>query len=135
MSDSEELIFANEAFYMAFAGQDMQAMKSIWSEKSPATCVHPGWGVISGYDEIIASWLGIMSAPQSPAIEPLEPLVSIEGDVGIVVCFEALNGGFLIATNLFIREDDQWRMIHHQAGPTSSRPARPQGGPVPDNLH
>jgi len=32
------------------------------------------------------------------------------------VCYEVLEGGFLAATNVFVREDGAWRMVHHQAG-------------------
>ena len=33
--------------------------------------------------------------------------------------YEQVGGGFLVATNWFAREGGAWRMIHHQAGPTS----------------
>ncbi len=31
---------------------------------------------------------------------------------------EAVGGGYLVATNIFIREAGAWKMVHHQAGPT-----------------
>jgi hypothetical protein len=38
-----------------------------------------------------------------------------------VVCEEELDGGTLIASNLFVREDGSWRLVHHQAGQLVAR--------------
>jgi hypothetical protein len=37
------------------------------------------------------------------------------GDVAIVQCEEELDAGHLAATNMFVREAETWKMIHHQA--------------------
>ena len=53
------------------------------------------------------------------------------GDTALVLCEEELDGGTLVASNLFVREDGAWRIAHHQAGQlvarrqTSRRPGRP----------
>jgi hypothetical protein len=49
----------------------------------------------------------------------------------LVVCYEVLDGGVLIATNGFVRESDGWRMVHHQAGPANDLPSEPS----PAKLH
>ena len=46
-----------------------------------------------------------------------------KGDVGWVVCYEVIGGAVLAASNVFIREDGAWVLIHHQAGPCESLPA------------
>ena len=46
------------------------------------------------------------------------------GDTALVICEEELDGGTLIASNLFVREDAAWRLAHHQAGQLVVR--RPQ---------
>ena len=38
------------------------------------------------------------------------------GDTALVICEEELGGGTLIASNLFVRETEGWRIAHHQAG-------------------
>jgi len=35
----------------------------------------------------------------------------------LVICEEELQAGHLIATNIFVKEDGGWRMVHHQASP------------------
>ena len=53
MPDREALLFANEAFYLAFADRDMEAMETTWSATTPVACIHPGWGVLTGRDEVL----------------------------------------------------------------------------------
>ena len=43
-----------------------------------------------------------------------------------MICREVLEQqGWLIATNLFAREEGGWRMVHHQAGPAAQRQPTP----------
>ena len=37
------VLFANEAFYRAFADRDMDAMAALWAADGPVACIHPGW--------------------------------------------------------------------------------------------
>ena len=122
MNDTETILFANEEFYRAFDDQDSKSMDRVWSQKFSVCCVHPGWGPIFVRTEIIKSWLAIMTNPESPKIRCLDPKAEIYGDIGVVVCFEELSNNFLIATNIFHREGSFWKMIHHQAGPTTASP-------------
>ncbi len=122
MSERDAVLFANEAFYRAFADRDAQAMDAIWSSNAPATCIHPGWGPIQDRDEIVASWAAILADDNAPDIQCRDADAQIYGDVAVVICFETLGEGRLIATNIFCREGSIWKMIHHQAGPTSAAP-------------
>ena len=119
MSDTESLLFANEAFYRAFADRDMQAMADIWSRERPVSCLHPGWGPLFARSEVISSWAAILSSPDAPKIRCINPRPQLFGDVGTVICFEQLEGGLIVATNIFVREGSLWKMVHHQGGATS----------------
>ena len=127
MPDSEAVLFANEAFYRAFADRDVAAMEALWSRAAPVACLHPGWGPIFGRDEVMASWAAIVAAPGAPDIRCHAPRAHILGDVARVVCFEEIAGSLLVATNLFVREGRLWKMVHHQAGPTAAAPP-PENG-------
>ncbi len=118
----EALLFANEAFYLAFADRDMAAMEDAWSATAPVACIHPGWGVLTGRDEVLESWTAIIANPDSPDIRVHAPEPHLYGDVGFVVCYEEIAGQYLIATNIFVRDGSVWRMVHHQAGPTAAVP-------------
>jgi hypothetical protein len=45
--------------------------------------------------------------------------VSLVGDTAIVTCYEGGSDepAHLAATNVFVLEDEAWRMVHHHAGP------------------
>ena len=118
MSELDAVLFANEAFYRAFADRDMDAMEDLWASSAPVCCIHPGWEAIYERDDVIESWRAIFSGGTSPAINCLAPRVYFYGAAAFVVCFEEIQGDHLIATNYFVREAGRWRMVHHQAGPT-----------------
>jgi hypothetical protein len=122
MSDHQALLFVNEAFYRAFADRDFEAMEALWSDIPPVTCIHPGWGMLDGRDDVLESWSAIISNPNSPNIECRVPTAYMHGDTGIVICFEQIEDQFLIATNIFVREGKIWKIVHHQSGPTADVP-------------
>ncbi len=132
--DEQAALFANEAFYRAFCDRDVAAMRALWAAHAPVACCHPGWGPISGRDAVLESWTAIMENPDSPAIACHDAHAHLLGECAMVICFEELEGGFTVATNLFVREDGAWRMVHHHAGPTSDRPRRRAAGP-PGAMH
>ncbi|GIK96054.1 MAG: hypothetical protein BroJett029_02630 [Alphaproteobacteria bacterium] len=121
MADEEEVLAANEAFYAAFAAADPAAMDALWSRQAPVACIHPGWGALTGREEVIESWRRIFrTAP--PDIVCHGARAFLLGDSAFVLCLEIMPEGVLIATNVFVREAGGWRMVHHQAGPTAERP-------------
>jgi hypothetical protein len=122
VAERDALLFANEAFYRAFADRDMLAMENVWSETAPIACIHPGWGALSGREQVLESWAAIIANTDSPDIQVHAPVPHLYGDVGFVVCYEEIAGQYLIATNVFVRDGKVWRMVHHQAGPTAAVP-------------
>jgi ketosteroid isomerase-like protein len=111
---SEGLLRANREFYRAFAAGDFVAMDRVWAEHRELLCVHPGWAVVRGRDRVMASWRGILRRPMS--ISARDAVAELLGEVGIVTCTEVLAEGELVATNVFVREQGHWRLIHHHAG-------------------
>ncbi len=118
-ANREAVLFANDAFYSAFAERDMAAMEALWSTEAPVAVIHPGWQALTGRDEVMESWQAILEGPNPPEITCHGASAHVCGDLAYVLCYEQVGGGFLVATNLFVREGGAWRMIHHQAGPTS----------------
>jgi len=129
MTDSDAVLAANLEFYRAFATRDLQAMDALWARQAPVACIHPGWPALADRDAIIESWRGILSSPESPRIVCYDERVFLYGDTALVVCEEELDGGTLVASNLFVREAEGWRIAHHQAGQLMTRaPQRPPPG-------
>jgi len=125
-TDSDAVLAANLEFYRAFTARDLVAMEALWARQSPVACIHPGWPALTERDAVMDSWHNILANPEAPRIACYDERVQLYGDVALVICEEELDGGTLIASNLFVREDGAWRLIHHQAGQLVAR--RPQGG-------
>jgi hypothetical protein len=64
VSDQISVLFANEAFYAAFAARDIEAMDELWSRRPNVTCIHPGWSPLIGRDSVMQSWRAILSNPR-----------------------------------------------------------------------
>jgi ketosteroid isomerase-like protein len=135
VSDEGEVLAANGAFYAAFATGDFEAMDSLWARIAPVACVHPGWPPVRGRDSVMSAWAGILQNPPRPAVRPFGEHVMLLGDVGMVIGFEAIGDITLVATNVFAREGDAWKMIHHQAAVTEKVPRESGGGDPPHRVH
>ena len=127
MSEHDAVLFANAAFYAAFAARDLGAMENVWSKDKSITCTHPGWQPLSGRDDVIASWRSILGNPAAPRITSRQERAVIYGDCAVVTCIEQINdpqGGaqYLTASNVFVRAGHIWVMVHHQAGPVNIDP-------------
>ncbi|NQW12427.1 MAG: nuclear transport factor 2 family protein [Alphaproteobacteria bacterium] len=122
MSQEAAVLFANEAFYLAFSMRDIKTMDELWSTHKYVSCVHPGWQPLTDRETVMESWVGIFGNPGAPRVELREPHVVFHGDVAVVTCYEVLDEGVLAATNLFRHEADSWKMIHHHASPVAEKP-------------
>jgi hypothetical protein len=130
-SEQFTVLFTNEAFYIAFAGRDLAAMDELWAKRSAVTCIHPGWLPLAGRVAVMESWQAILSSPSSPAIACWNASAHLLGEVAYVLCHEQLEHGYLAATNVFVREEGAWRMVHHQAGASPPPAILPGQGPQP----
>ena len=147
MSATEaEILFANAAYYTAFASGDVDAMDAIWAETTPVTCIHPGGPVLEGRDAVLESWVEILISGQTEGFTCHDAKVHMPGDMqgdGVgdlawVTCLEVLGDGALAATNIFVRENGTWKIAHHQACPTSALPDDAAGDDAlnpPTRLH
>ncbi len=118
MSEEEQAILAaNEAFYRAFAGNDYAAMETLWSSETDIAVIHPGWSPLHGYRAVMDSWDRLLSAPGSTPIICSEARVYRMEGAAFVICTESFDETELVATNIFVRESDSWKLVHHQSGP------------------
>jgi hypothetical protein len=131
MDDSDAVLAANLEFYRAFTTGDGDAMDALWARRAPVACVHPGWPALTDRPAVVESWRNIFGSPASPRIACYDERVLLYGDTALVICEEELEGGTLIASNWFVREDGAWHIAHHQASqlaarrPTAPRRSRP----------
>ncbi|MBO0712583.1 MAG: nuclear transport factor 2 family protein [Acetobacteraceae bacterium] len=128
MSDANELLAANTAYYRAFASGDVAAMSRIWADEG-VSCVHPGWPALIGRAAILKSYRGILSGMNRVRIAHRDDTVIVMGGDGRVLCVEIVEGAALAATNCYRRVDGVWRMVHHQASPIAAPPEQSETPP------
>ena len=116
MRDEEQVLAANATFYAAFAAKDPKAMEAVWARRAPLACIHPGWQALRGREAVLASWRSILSGPGAPPITCSGAVAQVVGDTAFVLCTERIPAAQLAATNVFVREDGAWRLVHHHAG-------------------
>lgn len=118
---------ANLAFYEALEARDLTRMEKLWLHEDSASCIHPGWHRIDGWPEIRRSWQNIFASSRSWTVSCEQVRISLEGDVAWVTCVEAISPfgaegpdatARMQATNVFRRQNGEWRMIHHHASPS-----------------
>ena len=125
--NEDEVLLANLAFYAAFSEGDVEALREIWATHTDLACIHPGWPILEGRNAVLESWERILANPGTPTVRCAGAVAHIVGSVAWVTCREVLEGVQLAATNVFVQEEGQWRLVHHHAGPMP-------GEPSPDDL-
>jgi hypothetical protein len=110
-----EVLEVNSAFYRAFAARDVAGMEALWARSAPVACIHPGWDALRGREAVMASWRSILGG-DAPHMRCTRASAHVLSAAAFVVCHETADGVRLVATNVFVREDGAWRMVHHQAG-------------------
>ncbi|MDA7947950.1 MAG: nuclear transport factor 2 family protein [Hyphomicrobiaceae bacterium] len=123
MSEKQRVLAANEAFYSAFRNADFEAMEALWSRNRKVSVYHPNWPGIADRDAVMESWYRILISGDPPQVRAHAPTVVMTGRTALVICQEDLESTRLIATNVFVLEDGEWRMTNHQA---SRLPAQPE---------
>jgi len=120
-TEKDRVLSANLEFYRAFTLRDAGAMERLWARRLPVSCIHPGWMALRDRGAVMISWRDILANPEAPRIMCHDEDAVLYGDLAIVTCEEALDDNTLVATNIFVREDGAWRLVHHQAGPLLTR--------------
>jgi ketosteroid isomerase-like protein len=114
---------ANARFYRAFETLDIAEMDRVWAHGEHVKCVHPGWPLLTGWDAVRSSWETIFANTEEMRFTISHVRVEAGDDLAWVTCTENILSDVqgrvgvtaILATNLFERGPDGWRMIHHHA--------------------
>ncbi|MCA6092316.1 nuclear transport factor 2 family protein [Streptomyces cinnamoneus] len=133
-TDSERVELANTALYEAVERGDTAAMDRLWlnAPDTEVSCVHPGWPVLRGRSEVLRSYALIMASTDYIQFFLTDVEVSVAGDTAMVTCTEnilsgapaenegelgPLVGQLVVATNVFRRAGDEWKVWSHHGSP------------------
>jgi len=121
--DVSEVEQANARFYQAFETLDLARMERVWAHDEHVKCVHPGWPILIGWEAVRSSWATIFENTGEMRFTLSDVRASARGDLAWVTCteniFSEVHGRLavtsVLATNLFERGPDGWRLVHHHA--------------------
>ena len=136
MDHSNAVLAVNERFYRAFEALDLDLMTEVWARTDSDVCIHPGWEILRGWDEIREAWRVIFANTGFMRFESSDVELVLNGDVAHICCVEnifSVIGDMTIhsrvaCTNIFELTDDGWRMVLHHGSPiASSQVMQPSG--------
>ncbi|MFK7919209.1 MAG: nuclear transport factor 2 family protein [Ilumatobacter sp.] len=117
MSEIDDVHAINQAFYAAHEARDLDAMADVWDHSDRAVCVHPGWPILRGWDQVEGSWRGIFAGAGRSQFILTNQSTHVMGDMAWVTLEENLvdvgNTFAVAATNVFVRHAGEWKLIAH----------------------
>ncbi|MFK4597279.1 nuclear transport factor 2 family protein [Streptomyces pristinaespiralis] len=131
LTDTELVEQANTAFYETMERGDFDELSDLWLDDD-ISCIHPGWPVLSGRGEVLRSYALIMANTEYIQFFLTDVKVHLAGDTALVTCTEnILSGGpaedggelgplvgqLVVATNVFRRTPDGWKIWSHHGSP------------------
>ena len=129
------------AFYQALALGDIERLMDCWADEDEIVCVHPGGKRLVGTGEIRASSEALFAAGTIKAtplavrrvqalafsLHHLIERLEVQSEAGP-------RHGYVIATNVYLKTAQGWRMVAHHASPGTIDEARLAEAP-PQTLH
>jgi ketosteroid isomerase-like protein len=129
------------AFYEAMHSADIEKLMACWADEDEVVCVHPGGPRLVGAGPIRAAFEAmfangsIRAWPQQ--VRKVESLTSVVHNVleRIEVMMESGPAqAFVLATNVYHRTSQGWRMVAHHASPGTQNEAQ-EVNDTPHVLH
>ncbi|MEU7737260.1 nuclear transport factor 2 family protein [Streptomyces griseus] len=147
-ADIAEVEAANTAFYEALERGDHDELSGRWlpGEDLTVSCVHPGWQVLTGRGDVLRSYALIMANTEYIQFFLTDVNISMTEDTALVTCTEnILSGGpaeegdalgplvgqLVVATNVFRRTADGWKLWSHHGSPVLTESDEEDDGETP----
>ncbi|BAG20922.1 nuclear transport factor 2 family protein [Streptomyces griseus] len=147
-ADIAEVEAANTAFYEALERGDHDELSGRWlpGEDLTVSCVHPGWPVLTGRGDVLRSYALIMANTEYIQFFLTDVNISMTEDTALVTCTEnILSGGpaeegdalgplvgqLVVATNVFRRTADGWKLWSHHGSPVLTESDEEDDGETP----
>ena len=128
-------------FYEALREADIQKLMAVWSDDDDIVCVHPGGRRAIGAGAIRASFEAIFERGGIP-VQPGEVRRTRSLDAAVhnlvetvaIQSSEGAQSGYVIATNVYIKTAQGWRMVAHHASAGSGSETG-ENNEAPATLH
>jgi ketosteroid isomerase-like protein len=129
------------AFYEALQKGDIDKLMACWADEDDIVCVHPGGPRLVGLGAIRAAFDAMFSNGSIRAwperVRKVESMASVMHNV--LERIEVLTDGgpataYVLATNVYHRTEQGWRMVAHHASPGTQNEAQ-EVSEAPPVLH
>ncbi len=128
-------------FYEALQKGDIDLLMSCWADEEDILCVHPGGSRLVGAAAIRAAFDGMFSqgsirltVSQVHRVQSVSSAVHSVAERVEIMLPDGLHAAFLLATNVYHRTPEGWRLVAHHASAGGSPDSLP-GPEVPQVLH
>jgi uncharacterized protein (TIGR02246 family) len=128
-------------FYEALQRADLDRLMAVWADDDEIACVHPGGPRLSGHAAIRASFEAIFAngpIPLQPRgqrrLQALGCAVHHVVEHIRVVEAQGERSAWVLATNVYVKTAQGWRMVTHHASPGSEADL-PSPSETPNTLH
>jgi len=115
-----------QQFYEALQRADLEALMAVWSDDDDIVCVHPGGPRVVGATAIRAAFEAIFGngavEAQPEKVRRLQTLSCAVHSVlerVRVLTDEGPQSAWVVATNVYVKTTQGWRMAAHHASPGS----------------
>jgi len=132
---------AEANFYEALQVADLERLMACWADEDEVFCVHPGGPRLVGLGAIRAAFDAMFTNGnlriQPEAVRKIDSLASAVHSVRErieVLTPEGPMTAFVLATNVYLKTAQGWRMVAHHASPGSEE-AEPAAGEAPSTLY
>jgi ketosteroid isomerase-like protein len=117
MNEQKQAVLeANRVFYDAFARADYKTMETLWAREHDLAVIHPGWSPLHGRKAVLDAWRRIFDGAAESNLNCSEARVYFMDDAAFVICIERMPEGEVVATNIFVQEQGEWKLTLHHGG-------------------
>ena len=115
---------AEAQFYEAVRDGDLERLMAVWADDDDVVCVHPGGARMVGPQAVRAAFEAIFAngaiAVHPEHVKRVHAMGSAVHSVLEridVVTVEGPRTGWIVATNVYVKTGEGWRMVAHHASP------------------
>jgi ketosteroid isomerase-like protein len=131
-------------FYEALAGADIERLMGVWSDDDEIACVHPGGPRLMGHAAVRAAFESIFDNGAVPVrLQQVRRVEAAGCSIHHVLervdvrTAEGVRTAWVVATNVYLKTAQGWRLVLHHASPGTTQEAQDIAPPAhpPSTLH
>lgn len=114
------------AFYEALQNADLERLMACWADDDEVVCIHPGGARLIGLGAIRSAFDALMSngsvRVQAQAVRKIVAMACATHSVRERIEITTNEGPvevFVLATNVYLKTAQGWRMVVHHASPSA----------------